>query len=104
MCSSDVGLPELLFVLIRRSFWPAACLQVETLLTRAKGKVGACATAARILLNTGLKHATGFSDEPRVRSTLGCLMLIEWCVPRLSSTCCYPRPAVEHMLLPSASR
>ena len=55
--------------------------QLEDKLARAKGKVAACATAARVLLNTGLKHASGFSDEPRVRSTLGCLMLIEWCVP-----------------------
>ena len=55
--------------------------QLEDRLARAKGKVAACATAARVLLNTGLKHASGFSDEPRVRSTLGCLMLIEWCVP-----------------------
>jgi hypothetical protein len=50
-------------------------------LARAKGKVAACATAARVLLNTGLRSASGFSDEPRVRSMLGCLMLIEWCVP-----------------------
>ena len=55
--------------------------QLEDRLARAKGKVSACATAARVLLNTGLKHASGFSDEPRVKSTLGCLMLIEWCVP-----------------------
>merc|ERR1719482_2017934 len=55
--------------------------QLEDRLARAKGKVAACATAARVLLNTGLKMAGGFSDEPRVRSTLGCLMLIEWCVP-----------------------
>ena len=54
---------------------------LEDRLGRAKGKVAACASAARVLLNTGLKHASGFSDEPRVRSTLGCLMLIEWCVP-----------------------
>ena len=55
--------------------------QLEEALSRAKVKVAACATAARVLLATGLKHASGFSDEPRVRSTLGCLMLIEWCVP-----------------------
>ena len=47
---------------------------LEDRLGRAKGKVAACASAARVLLNTGLKHASGFSDEPRVRSTLGCLM------------------------------
>ena len=55
--------------------------QLEDRLARAESKVAACATAARVLLNTGLKHASAFSDEPRVRSTLGCLMLIEWCVP-----------------------
>ena len=56
--------------------------QVESLLMRITGsKVGACAATARILLNTGLKHSGGFADEPRVRSTIGCLMLVEWCVP-----------------------
>ena len=30
--------------------------QLEDRLARAKGKVAACATAARVLLNTGLKH------------------------------------------------
>ena len=55
--------------------------RLEDHLSRAKAKVATCAAAARILLSTGLKHASGFSDEPRVRSTLGCLMLIEWCVP-----------------------
>ena len=58
-----------------------ASAQLEHLLARAKGKVSACATAARVLLNTGLKYASGFSDEPRMRSILGCLMLVEWCVP-----------------------
>ena len=37
--------------------------QLEDRLARAKGKVAACATAARVLLNTGFKHARAFSDE-----------------------------------------
>jgi kinesin family member C2/C3 len=55
--------------------------KLEGHLTRAKGKVAACATAARVLLNTGLRHSSDITDEPRVRSILGCLMIVEWCVP-----------------------
>ena len=41
---------------------------------RARPRRACCSTRAS-------STRAGFSDEPRVRSTLGCLMLIEWCVP-----------------------
>ena len=52
---------------------------LERLLGRCRAKVPSSAVAARVLLQSGLKTAA--TGEARTRSTLGVLMVLEWCVP-----------------------
>ena len=59
--------------------------ELEALLKGRANPVACNVSSAKALLQAGLKSAARFKDEPRVRSALAVLMLLEWCVPTCHS-------------------
>ena len=60
-------------------------IELEQLLKGRANPVACNVSSAKALLQAGLKSAARFKDEPRVRSALAVLMLLEWCVPTCHS-------------------